>query len=87
MADASVYSPKVIPHCLQDKQVGLTQSFRLLLLPWVLEHMRFYVYPLRAESLFLTVCGSPQNKPPGLQSQTFWGLVFPLQNPGLGSPM
>ena len=87
MVDASVYSPKVIPSCLQDKQVGLAQSFRLLLLPWVLEHVRLYVYPSRVESLFPTDCGSPQNKTPGLQSQTFWGLVFLLQTPGLGSPM
>ena len=59
MADASVNSPKVIPSCLHDKQVGLTLSLRLLLLPWVLEHVKFYVYPLRVECLFPTDCGSP----------------------------
>lgn len=74
MADASMYSPKVIPHCLQDKQVGLTQSFRLLLLPWVLEHVRFYVYPLRAESLFLTVCGSPRISLLAFKAKHFGGL-------------
>ena len=60
MVDASVYSPKVIPSCLQDKQVGLAQSFRLLLLPWVLEHVRFYVYPLRVESVFHRLWFSPE---------------------------
>ena len=38
---------------LQDLQVGLTQApFKLLLLPWIPEHVRFCVGPLRVESLF-----------------------------------
>lgn len=40
---------------LQDQQVGMTQaSFKLLLLIWAPEHVRFCVYPLRVECLFPT---------------------------------
>ena len=60
MVATTVYVPRVSSHCLlslwkslQDQQVGLTQDpFKLLLLPWVLEHVRFCVCPLRIESLF-----------------------------------
>ena len=56
--------PRVISSCLpvslwetlQDQQVGLTQvPFNLLLLPWVLEQVRFCMCPFRVESLFPTV--------------------------------
>ena len=45
---------------LQDQQVCLTQTpFKLLLLPWVSEHVRFCVHPLRVEYLFVTVLWVP----------------------------
>ena len=47
---------------LQDQQVGLTQApFKLFLLPWVPEHMRFCMFPLRVEFLFHT--GTPLGLP------------------------
>ena len=60
MAAASVYIPGMSPsfllplqETLQDQQVGLIQvPFTLLLLPWVLEHVRFRMHALRVESLF-----------------------------------
>ena len=46
---------------LQDQQVGLTQAaFKLLLLLWVLEPVRFCVCPLRMESLFPPALCLPQ---------------------------
>ena len=85
MAAASVCVPRVSPNCLlllqetlQDQQVGLTQvSFKLLLLPWVLEHVKLCVHPLRVESLLPPTLWVSA----GLQSQTFWGVVFPVQDP------
>ena len=61
MAAASVCVPRVSFSCLlplqdtlQYQWVGLTQApFKLLLLPWVLEHVRFCVCPLSVASLFL----------------------------------
>ena len=63
MAAAHVFVLKVscscllpLPETLQDQQVGLIQDlFKLLLLPWVLECVRFCVGPLRVESLLPTV--------------------------------
>ena len=47
-----------------DQQVGLTEApFKSLLLPWVPEHVRFWVHPFRVESQFLTAPGSPERKP------------------------
>ena len=41
---------------LQDQQVGLTQApFKLLPLRGDLEHVRFCVRPLRAESVYLAI--------------------------------
>ena len=59
----SVCVPRVSPSCLlplwetlQDQQVGPRQaSFKLLLLPWVLERVWFCECPLRVESVFPTV--------------------------------
>ena len=40
---------------LQDQQLPLTQApLKLLLQPWVLEHVRFYVHHLQVESPFPT---------------------------------
>ena len=36
--------------------------------------------PLRAESCFPQPSGSPESKPFCLQSQTFCGLIFPVQD-------
>ena len=67
MSAASIYIPRVrilVPSCLSGrlskiKQVDLTQtSLKLLLLPWVLEHVRFCVVPLRVESLVPTAMGT-----------------------------
>ena len=70
MAAASVYVPRVSSSCLlalweafQDQQVGLIQApFKLLLLPWVLEHVRFCVHPLRVESLLFPTALWPSGK-------------------------
>ena len=56
---------------LQDKQLGLTQGpNKLLLLPWVLEHVRFCVPLLRVGLYFLQPSGTPES-PTSLQSQMF----------------
>ena len=60
MASASIYVPRGSFHCLlllqealQDQQMGMTQApFRLLTLPWVLEHVRFCMHSFTVESLF-----------------------------------
>ena len=62
MAVANIYVLRVSTSCLlplwetlQDQQVILTQDlFKLLLLTWVPECVRFCVCPLRVESLFPT---------------------------------
>lgn len=88
MAAASVYIARVIcSHLLplwgtlQDKQVGLTQGpNKLLLLPWVLEHVRFLCVPFRCGiSYFPPPSMSPKSKPGGLQSQMLWGPIFLVQ--------
>ena len=57
-------------------------SFKLLLLPWVLDCVRFCVHPLRAESLFpQPFCSA------GLQSQMCWWLLFLVQVPQAGEPV
>ena len=73
--------PRVSSSCLlpvwealHDEKVGLTQDpFKLLLLPWILEHVRFLCFPQPSVS--------PKVSPSGLQSQTFWGLVFLVKHP------
>ena len=51
-------SPTCLPplqEVLQDQHLDLIQiPFKLLLLPWVLEHVRFCVCPLRVDSPFAT---------------------------------
>ena len=50
---------------LQNQQVGLTQSpFKLLILCWYSEHVRFCANPLRVESLFLTALQSSCTQAP-----------------------
>ena len=50
--------------------------------------VRFCVCPFRVEFLFCTALElTPIIKPTGLQSQTFWELIFLCRNPGLRIPM
>lgn len=60
---------------------------KLLLLPWLLVHMRVCVFPLKVKSLFLLVLwGFCSQDPTGLQSQMLWEIVFLLLNPQAGEP-
>ena len=71
-----------LPEALKDWQVGLTQvHFKLLMHSWIPKQVRF-VYTLQEWSLTsFSPLGLPEYAPTGLQSQTFWGLVFLLQDP------
>ena len=72
---------------LQDKQVGLTQGLnKLLLLPWVLEHVRFLCVPFKGGICFPPSSMSPKSKPGGLQSQMLWGPIFLVQKTQAGEP-
>ena len=81
----SVCVPRVSSSCLlslqetlQDQQVGLTQApFKLLLLPWILECELLCVPFKRGVSISPSPLGLLKLSPAGLQSQTFWGLIFP----------
>ena len=67
---------------LQDQQVGLTQApFKLLLLPWISEHVRFCVRPLRVESLFPTAPRSRENKPHWPSKLSVLGAYLPGAGP------
>ena len=84
MSVSSVSSSCLLPlwEALQDQQVGLIQAlFKLLFLPWVLEHVRFCVHFLRVESISHSPLALLKLSPAGLPSQTFWGLIFPVQDP------
>ena len=61
-------------------------SLKLLLLPWVLESVRFCVCLLRGESLSHSSQAPLKLSLTGLQSQTFWGLIFLVQDPWVGEP-
>ena len=88
MTVTSIYVPRVRSSCLlplwealQDQQVGLTQaSFKLLILPWVSEHVRLCGHCLRVESTSHSPLALLKVSLTGLQSQTLWGLVFPVQD-------
>ena len=70
---------------LQDQQVGLTRALiKLLLLSWVLDHVRFCVCPIRVEPISHSSLGLPRLSPAGLQSQMFWGLLFLVPDPQTG---
>lgn len=70
----------LLPLVLQDQPRVLTQSpFRLLPLSWVLGHVRLCVYSLRVVSLFPQPSGFPKSKPCWASNQTFWGLIFLVQ--------
>lgn len=88
MAPASIYGPRVSPRCLQplwealrDQQVGLTQaSFKWMLLCWVQSLWNFVCPPHEWSFYFLSPLGQLKVRPAGLQSQTFWGFIFLLQD-------
>ena len=89
MVAASIFIPRGSPSCLsflqealQDQQVGLTLApFKLLLLCRDSEY-EILGTPFKSKvSCFLWPLGSPEHKPPGFQSQMFWGLVFLVQDP------
>ena len=91
----SVYVPRVSPSCilplweaLQDQKAVLTHApFKLLLLPWVSEHVRFCVCPLIVESVSYNPPTLAKASPTGLQSQIFWHFSSWCRTPGLGSPV
>ena len=95
MCAANVYFPRVsssyllpLQEALQDHQVALTQApFKSLLLPWVLEWVRFCVSLLSEVSISHSPLAFPKVSPTGLQSQEFWELIFLVQDPWLGSMM
>ena len=95
MTASTVYVPKVSSNCflplweaLQVQHMGLTQtSFKWLLLPWVLEGVKFCGCPLRVTSLFSTsLWVFLKESHIGLQSQMTWGLLFLVQDPWAEEP-
>ena len=69
---------------LQDQQVCLTEmSFKLLLLHWDLEWLRFCVYPLRVEP----TCVSHMHTPLAFKPRHSRGSSSRCRTPGLGSLM
>ena len=73
----------------QDQQVGLTQApFKLLPLGWISEHVRFYMSPLREESMFPTALWlSHTSAPPAFKARSSGGLSSWCWTPRLGSLM
>ena len=81
--------PRVSSSCLlplrealQDQQVGLIQApFKLLLLPWALDPVRFLWAPFNSGvSISHSPLALPKVSLAGLQSQTFWGFIFLVWN-------
>lgn len=91
MSDTNVFVPRVscshslpLQETLQGQQVDLAQApIKLLLLPWVLVHMRFCVSPLRVKSFSPSLVGLLQLSPDGLQSRMLWRLLFPVLELGV----
>lgn len=79
----SLALPRPLQEALQDQQVGLAPALiELLLLPWVLEWVRF-VGILQAWGLyFLQPHDFLESKLCWLQRQTVWRLNFPVWEPG-----
>ena len=83
MTATSVCIPRMSSICLlplqevlKDWQVGLIQvHFKLLMHSWIPKQVRF-----ACAVYFFQPPGTPRVCPAGLQSQTFWGLVFLLQD-------
>ena len=72
---------------LKDQEVGLTHaSFKLLLLPWVLKYMRFFVSLLQDSLCFPQPTGSPETKPHWPLKPNVLGACLPSSgSPGLGA--
>ena len=62
---------------LQDQQLPLVQApFKLLLQPWVLEHVRCCMSPLRAVSISYGPLALPKVSSADHQSPIFWEIIF-----------
>ena len=76
-----------VQEALEDQQWSLTQApFRLLLLPWVLEHVRLSVHPLGVESVSHSLLGLSEVSPTGLKAKEFCSLLFPVKDLWAGEP-
>ena len=62
-----------------------SSPFKVLLLHWDVEFVRFCLCPLRLESVSYNPPALLYTSPAGLQSQMFWRFVFWCRSPGLGS--
>ena len=69
-----------VASCLFERLSTIQAPFKLLLLPWVLELVRFYVHSLRMKSVSHSPLGQMNISPTGLQSQRFSRLIFLVQN-------
>ena len=59
----------------------LTQDpFKILLLPWLSEYVRFLLSPKSGVSLTYSPLALLNVSPTGLQRQMFWGLIFLAQD-------
>lgn len=68
-----------------DQQVSLTQPpIQLLLLPWIQEHVRLCVHPVRVKSLFPIPLGSPESKSHRPSKPNDLGTQLPRQDPQPG---
>lgn len=71
-----------VQEALEDQQLSLTQApFRLLPLPWVLEHVRFCVHPLGVKSVSHILLGLSEVSPTGLQGKSVLQSFLPSQGP------
>lgn len=61
-------------------------SFKLILLPWILECARFCLHPVRGVSVSYSPFALLKASPAGLQSQVFQGLLFLVQISQAGEP-
>ena len=94
MAAASVFVPRMSSSCLlllwetrHDQQVGLSQApFKILLLPWVLEHEFLGASFKSGVSISPCPLGLPKVSSTGLQSQMLWGLASWHKTLGFGDP-
>lgn len=94
IASSSVYILRVsssfflrLQKYVQQQQVSLNQiPFRLLLLPWIQEHVKFSE-PLKS-GVYIShhSLGLLKENPTCFQSQTLWGLLFPVQDPQAREP-
>ena len=79
-------SPTCLPplqEVLQDQHLDLIQiPFKLLLLPWVWECVRFLCVPFQTEvSVYPNLLGLLKVSSADLPIQMLWWLIFPVQDP------